>query len=117
MNDCIFCKIIKGDIPSKKYYEDELMIVIADIDPKAKLHYLAIPKKHYKLLSEMSADDAVDLGKCMKKISEIAPTLGLENGYRLIINQGDDAIQTVPHLHIHILGGQKLVLRDFRTDV
>ena len=117
MDDCIFCKIIKGEIPSKKYYEDDLMIIIADIDPKAKLHYLAIPKKHYKLLSEITAADASDLGKCIMKIGELAPSLGLENGYRFIINQGDDAVQTVPHLHMHLLGGQKLVLRDFRTDV
>ncbi len=117
MDDCIFCKIIKGEIPSKKYYEDDLMIIIADIDPKAKLHYLAIPKKHYKFLSEMTAEDASDLGKCIKKISELAPSLGLGNGYRFIINQGDDAVQTVPHLHMHLLGGQKLSLRNFRTDV
>lgn len=108
MNDCVFCKIIKGEIPSQKFYEDELMIVIADIEPKAKKHYLAIPKKHYKYLSEMTDRDAQDLSKCIKKIGEIAPSLGLENGYRVIINQGDDAQQTVPHLHIHLLGGQKL---------
>ncbi len=108
MDDCIFCKIIKGEIPSKRYYEDDLMIVIADISPKAKLHYLAIPKKHYKLLSEMNDEDAANLSKIFKKIAEIAPSLGLENGYRIIINQGDDAVQTVPHLHIHMLGGQKL---------
>lgn len=114
MDDCIFCKIIKGEIPSHRYYEDENMIVIADISPKAAKHYLAIPKKHYKFLSEMTASDGEVLGKCMKKIGEIAPSLGLENGFRFVINQGDDAEQTVPHLHMHLLGGQKLIFRDFK---
>ena len=103
MNDCIFCKINKGEIPSKKFYEDDKMFIIADIDPKAKLHYLMIPKKHYKLLSEMTESDAADLSACLKKLSEIAPSLGLESGYRLVINQGDDAGQTVFHLHVHVL--------------
>lgn len=84
------------------------MIVIADIAPKAKKHYLAIPKKHYKYLSEMTDADARDLSAIIKKIGELAPTLGLENGFRFVINQGDDAQQTVPHLHIHLLGGQTL---------
>lgn len=108
MDNCIFCKIIKGEIPSKKFYEDDRMIVIADIAPKAKKHYLAIPKKHYKLITEMTEADRRDLSECFKTIGEIAPLLGLENGYRIIINQGDDAGQTVFHLHIHLLGGEKL---------
>ncbi len=116
MDDCIFCKIIKGEIPSVKHYEDDFMIVISDISPKAKKHYLAIPKKHYKYLSEMSDKDAQDLAVCIKKIGEIAPSLGLENGFRFVINQGDDARQTVPHLHIHLLGGQKLGISDFKTN-
>lgn len=116
MEDCVFCKILNGEIPSERFYEDELMIVIADIDPKAEKHYLAIPKKHYKLFTEMSAEDAVHLGKCLGKIGEIAPSLGLENGFRIAINQGDDAQQTVPHLHIHILGGQKLRSVDYRKN-
>ena len=116
MDDCIFCKIIRCEIPSKRYYEDELMIVIADISPKAKKHYLAIPKKHYKLFSEMTESDAADLGKCITKIGEIAPSLGLENGFRFVINQGDDAEQTVFHLHMHLLGGQKLSSPSFNTD-
>lgn len=113
MNDCIFCKIISGEIPSERYYEDELMIVIADIAPKANRHYLAIPKKHYKYLNEMTEQDAAELGKCMKKVGEIAGSLGLENGFRFIINQGDDAEQTVPHLHMHLIGGQKLKIVDY----
>ncbi len=114
MNDCIFCKINKGEIPSKKFYEDDKMFIIADIDPKAKLHYLMIPKKHYKLLSEMTESDAADLAACLKKLSEIAPSLGLESGYRLVINQGDDAGQTVFHLHVHVLGGQPMDFPDLK---
>lgn len=108
MNDCVFCKIISGDIPSERFYEDERMIIIADIEPKAEKHYLAIPKRHYKLLGEMTDADRDDLGKIMSTIASEADELGLSGGYRLIINQGDDAGQTVFHLHIHILGGQKM---------
>lgn len=115
MEDCIFCKIIKGEIPSEKFYEDELMIVIADISPKANKHYLAIFKKHYKYFNQMTEEDALDLGKCIKKIGEIAPSLGLDGGFRLIVNQGDNAMQTVPHLHMHLLGGQKLPEPDYKN--
>lgn len=108
MKDCVFCKIIAGEIPSDKLYEDDRMIVIRDIEPKAKRHFLLIPKKHFKLLSEMTEADASDLGACLKKIPELSDLLGLEGGYRLVINQGDDAGQTVFHLHIHILTGQKM---------
>lgn len=117
MNDCVFCKIISGEIPSTRFYEDDLMIIIADISPKAEKHYLAIPKKHYKLLSQMSEQDSIELGKCMLKIGELAPSLGLSNGFRCIINQGDDAEQTVHHLHIHLLGGQQLTSRSYKKDV
>lgn len=111
MKDCVFCKIINGELPSKKFYEDDLMIVISDIHPRAAKHYLAIPKKHYTLFTEMTADDAVDLSKCIAKIGEIAPSLGLENGFRMIVNQGEDGNQTVPHVHLHLLGGENLRLR------
>lgn len=108
MNDCVFCKIIGGEIPSKRYYEDDRMIIVKDIEPKAELHYLAIPKRHYKLLSEMTEADREDIGKILSTIATKAEELGLGGGYRLVINQGDDAGQTVFHLHIHILGGQKM---------
>lgn len=108
MNDCIFCKIIGGEIPSERLYEDERVIVIRDIDPKAEKHYLMIPKRHYKLLADMTDDDARDLALSLKKIPELVGELGLSGGYRVVINQGDDAGQTVFHLHIHILGGQKM---------
>jgi len=106
--DCIFCKIIKGDIPSTKVYEDDMMIVIKDIAPQAKYHYLAIPKKHFADVTEMTDDDALLVGKMLKKIGEIALSLGLEGGFRLVSNKGADAMQSVPHLHIHILGGEKM---------
>ena len=108
MENCIFCKIIKGEIPSTKVYEDDDMIIIKDIEPKAKNHFLCIPKSHFKLLEEMNEEQSKLVEQCLKKIPELKKELGLENGYRLVINQGDDAGQTVFHLHIHILSGQKM---------
>ena len=107
-DDCVFCKIIKGQIPSTKVYEDEKMLVFKDIEPKAKVHLLAIPKDHFKLLSEMDESRAQTLSYMLAKIPQIAAENGCANGYRLVINQGDDAGQTVFHLHIHILGGENL---------
>lgn len=106
--DCIFCKIIAGDIPANRVYEDKNMIVIEDINKKAKQHYLLIPKHHYALLEEARLKDQIALGKSLMKLPKLKETLHLENGYRLIINQGEDAGQEVKHLHIHVLGGQKL---------
>ncbi len=109
LNDnCIFCKIIEGKIPSAKVYEDDKMLVFKDIEPKAKVHLLAIGKDHFKLLSEMDEERAELLKYMLLKIPQIAKANGLENGYRLVINQGEDAGQTVFHLHIHILGGEPL---------
>ena len=108
MDDCLFCKFAKGEIPVNKVYEDEDFIVIRDINPQAKNHFLAIPKTHFKLLSEMTEDDAELLKRILKKIPTLEKELELTNGYRLVIKQGDDAGQTVPHLHIHILSGQKM---------
>lgn len=106
--DCLFCKFVSKEIPTNIVYEDELMIIIRDIEPKAKEHYLLIPKKHFKYLAEMTAEDAENLGACLKKLPELTELLGLQGGYRLVINQGDDAGQTVPHLHVHVLAGQKM---------
>lgn len=108
MDDCLFCKFAKGEIPVNKVYEDEDFIVIRDINPQAKNHFLAIPKTHFKLLSEMTEEDAERLKRILKKIPTLEKELELKNGYRLVINQGNDAGQTVPHLHIHILSGQKM---------
>ena len=108
MENCLFCKIIAGEIPATKMYEDDDMIINKDIDPNAKNHFLCIPKSHFKLLSEMTVELSEMVRKCLKKIPTLEKDLGLENGYRLVINQGDDAGQTVFHLHIHILSGQKM---------
>lgn len=105
---CVFCKIIAGEIPSIKVYEDEEMIVIKDIEPKAKCHYLCIPKEHFALLAEMDDERAEIVKHCLAKLPMLRKELGLENGYRLVINQGEDAGQTVHHLHIHVLGGEPL---------
>lgn len=106
--NCVFCRICGGQIPSSKVYEDDKMLVFKDIEPKAKVHLLAIPKDHFKLLSEMDGVRAETVKYMLTKIPQIAKENGLENGYRLVINQGDDAGQTVFHLHIHILGGETL---------
>ena len=106
--NCLFCKIIKGDIPAKKMYEDDDMLIFCDIDPKAPKHYLCVPKSHFKLLEEMTEYESELLRKCLQKIPTLKNELGLNDGYRLVINQGDDAGQTVFHLHIHILAGVKM---------
>ena len=108
MENCVFCKIIAGEIPSTKLYEDDEMIVIKDIEPKAKLHYLCIPKTHFPLLSDMDEEKAMLVKRCFEKIPTLQEKLGLQEGYRIIINQGVNGGQTVPHLHIHLLGGEVL---------
>ena len=107
-NNCIFCKIIKGEIPSAKVYEDEKMLVFKDIQPKAKVHLLAIPKNHFPYLDGMDGEQTELIAYMLKKIPQIAKENGCENGYRLIINQGESAGQTVFHVHIHIMGGEIL---------
>jgi len=106
--DCLFCKFAIGEIPVNKVYEDDDFFIIRDINPMCKNHFLAIPKKHYKLLADMTDEDAQTLSRIMKKIPQLKDQLQLENGFRLVINQGDDAGQTVPHLHIHVLSGEKM---------
>ena len=106
--NCVFCKILAGEIPSAKVYEDDKMIVFKDIEPKAKVHLLAVPREHFKLLAELSESRAMVLAHMLRRIPDIAAKNGCKDGYRLVINQGDDAGQTVPHLHIHILGGESL---------
>lgn len=108
MDNCIFCEIVKGDIPSAKVYEDEDMIIIKDLNPQAPVHLLLIPKEHYANIVEMSDAQAQTLAKCLKKLSTLTDKLGLQNGFRLVSNKGEDGCQSVGHLHIHILGGRKL---------
>ena len=108
MNDCIFCKIIAGEIPSKKKYEDEEIVIFEDIEPKAKIHLLCVPKEHFAYLADLNGEREALLGRTLKKIASLAPELGLEDGYRLTINQGKNGGQTVHHLHIHLMGGEEL---------
>ncbi|XVG95303.1 histidine triad nucleotide-binding protein [Eubacteriales bacterium KG127] len=108
MSDCIFCKIGNGDIPSNKVYEDDKLICFHDLEPQAPVHVLIIPKKHIKSLDELTQEDVELMGYIMVKIKDLAKELGLENGYRTVINTGDDAYQTVKHLHFHIMGKRKL---------
>ena len=106
--DCVFCKIIAGEIAGTKVYEDDNMIIINDMSPQADKHYLMIPKEHYADITVMSAAQAATLGSCIAKIGELASKLGLNDGFRIVSNKGENGCQSVGHLHIHILGGCKL---------
>ena len=107
--DCIFCKIIKGEIPSNKVYEDEEILAFNDINPAAPIHVLVIPKKHITSLAEMEDGDEKIVGKIYKVINEISKQLGVkEKGYRVIVNCGKDGGQAVGHLHFHLLAGKQL---------
>ena len=108
MSDCIFCKIIAGDIPSTKVWEDDDTLIILDINPQAKKHYLMMPKKHYSDIADMASKDPSALGKMFAKLASLSDELGLGGGFRIVSNKGDDGCQSVKHLHIHILGGEKL---------
>ena len=106
--DCIFCKIIAGEIPSKKAYEDDCMLAFHDINPQAPVHILVIPKEHIPSVDGITADNSAVVSKIFEAIPNIAKEAGLSCGYRVITNCGDDACQTVKHLHFHIMGGKKL---------
>ena len=106
--DCIFCAIINGDIPSKKAYEDNLCYAFHDINPQAPVHVLIVPKSHIASANEINDDNAALVAHIFAVIPKIAATLGLENGYRVVTNIGDDGCQSVKHIHFHILGGKKL---------
>ena len=108
MDDCIFCKIVKGEIPSEKVYEDEEILAFKDIHPKAPVHILVIPKKHIASAIEIEEQDEALIGKMFIVIKKLAKEFGLENGYRIVNNCGSDGGQEVMHLHLHLLGGKKL---------
>ena len=108
MGDCVFCKIAEKEIPSNIVYEDDQIICFHDLEPQAPVHVLIIPKKHIASMDDVSADDQQLMGYIMTKVNEIAKTLGLENGYRLVNNCGEDGFQTVKHLHFHLLGKRKM---------
>ena len=106
--DCIFCKIIAGDIPSSKVYEDEVCYAFRDIAPQAPVHILVVPKAHISSVNEVTAENSGVVAHIFATIPEIAKNEGLGNGYRVITNIGEDGCQSVKHLHFHILGGKKL---------
>ena len=108
--NCLFCKIIAGDIPSTKVYEDELVFAFRDIAPQAPTHILVIPKAHISGCNGITAENSAVVAHIFEVIPQIAAAEGLENGYRVVSNCGEDAGQTVHHLHFHILGGKRLAL-------
>ena len=108
--DCIFCKIIAGDIPSTKVYEDELVYAFRDINPQAPTHILVIPKAHIPSVDAVTAENSGVVAHIFEVIPQIAKAEGLTGGYRVVSNCGDDAGQTVHHLHFHLLGGKALAL-------
>ena len=110
MSNCLFCKIIAGDIPSTKVYEDELVYAFRDIAPQAPTHILVIPKTHIEDCNGVTADNSAVVAHIFEVIPQIARAVGLDSGYRVVSNCGADAGQTVQHLHFHILGGKKLAL-------
>jgi len=110
MSDCIFCKIAAGLIPSTKVYEDDLVLAFRDINPQAPTHILVIPKVHIPSVAGITAENSNVVAHIFEVIALVAQTEGLVNGYRVVSNCGQDAGQTVPHLHFHILGGRELAL-------
>ena len=106
--DCLFCKIIAGEIPSTKVYEDDKILAFRDIAPQAPTHILVIPKEHIGGVDEVNAENSAVVAHIFAKIAEIAKKEGLENGYRVVSNIGEHGCQSVRHLHFHILGGKQL---------
>ena len=110
MSDCLFCKIIEGQIPSTKVYEDETVFAFRDIAPQAPTHILVIPKAHLDSVNQVTPENSGIVAHIFEVIPKIAAAEGLTGGYRVVSNCGADAGQTVPHLHFHILGGKMLAL-------
>ena len=109
MSDCLFCKIASGEIPSNKAYEDDKILAFYDLDPQAPVHVLIIPKKHIASLDDTTPEDGELLAYIMLKIKDIAKDLDLGNGYRVVINTGEDGGQTVKHMHVHLLGKRSMI--------
>ena len=108
MPDCLFCRIISGEIPAKKVYEDEYTYAFEDINPQAPTHVLVVPKKHIRGLKETTSEDAELLGRCHLAAAQIARERNIEQGYRTVLNVGLQAGQSVFHLHVHLVGGRDL---------
>lgn len=109
--DCLFCKIIAGEIPSAKVFENDRILAFRDIEPQAPVHVLIIPKCHIASADEVTEDNSDFVKAVFEAIPVIAKSEGLENGYRVITNIGEDGAQSVKHLHFHLLGGTKLPVR------
>ena len=109
MEDCLFCRIITGEIPSKKVYEDEHTYAFEDINPQAPVHVLIVPKKHIRGLKEAQSEDMELIGRCHVTAASIARQRSIEDGYRTVLNVGPRAGQSVFHLHVHLLGGRNLL--------
>ena len=108
MSDCIFCRIIAGEIPSDPVYADDQVVVFKDINPKADVHLLAVPRKHIPTLNDLELGDEGLMGHILRLLPKLAQDAGLSEGYRTIINTGEGAGQVVFHLHVHIMGGTHL---------
>ena len=107
--DCIFCRIISGEIPSDILYQDEQVVAFRDINPKAPVHLLLVPLKHIESVAELSEDEASIMGHLVTVANRIAREAGIsEKGYRLVVNSGPEGGQEVPHLHLHLLGGRQM---------
>ena len=111
MDNCLFCKIISGEIPSTKVYENDLVFAFKDINPQAPFHVLVVPKKHVASVAEIDRLDDHEIAACLHAVKQIAAEAGLSGGFRVISNCGPDACQSVPHLHFHILGGRQMADR------
>ena len=108
MSDCLFCRIVSGEIPSRKVYEDEHTYAFEDINPQAPIHVLVVPKKHIRGLKEAAPEDAALIGHCQIAAANIARQRSIEDGYRTVLNVGPRAGQSVFHMHVHLLGGRNL---------
>ena len=106
--ECLFCKIIAGEIPSAKVYEDERVYAFRDINPQAPVHILIVPRQHLMSANDITAENSRIVSAVFEAIPRIAKAAGLQNGYRVINNCGEDGCQSVPHIHFHLLGGKKL---------
>ncbi len=105
--DCLFCKIINGDIPCSKVYEDETVFAFRDIEPQAPTHILIIPKEHIKSVAEITCENSAVIARIFEVAAKIAKDEGLDEGFRIVNNCGDNAGQTVKHLHFHLMGGRE----------
>ena len=110
MSECLFCKIIAGEIPSTCVYEDDYVFAFRDITPRAPVHVLVVPKEHIASAAEVDASNSHHVAKCFEAIAKITEKEGLDNGFRVVSNIGSDGGQTVYHLHYHIIGGKPLSL-------